>query len=118
MEYIPNTANDQKEMLNTIGVSSVSELFSNIPADLRLKRDLNIPDALSEFELLKEVNALGGMNAHAGEYATFLGAGAYDHFIPILLAARDAGRLFSHLSRYPGGKEICRRGETIYEYQT
>ena len=82
MEYIPNTANDQKEMLHTIGVSSVEELFSNIPADLRLKRNLNIPDELSEFELLKYVSTLGGMNAHTGEYVSFLGGGAYDHFIP------------------------------------
>src|SRR3972149_2563404 len=118
MEYIPNTTNDQKEMLNTIGVSSVKELFSNIPPGLRLKRDLNIPDALSEYELLKDVNALGGMNAHAGEYATFLGAGAYDHFIPSVIP-HIVSRSEFYTAYTPYQAEMSQGVlQTIYEYQT
>ena len=106
MEYIPNTANDQKEMLNTIGVSSVEKLFSNIPADLRLKRDMNIPDALSELELLKYVSVLGGMNAHTGEYVPFLGGGAYDHFIPSVICELT-GMEVSNASMYDGASAMA-----------
>src|SRR3970040_3101415 len=105
-------------MLNTIGVSSVKDLFSNIPPDLRLKRDLNIPDALSEYELLKDVNALGGMNAHAGEYVTFLGGGAYDHFIPSVIP-HIVSRSEFYTAYTPYQAEMSQGVlQTIYEYQT
>ncbi len=118
MEYIPNTAYDQKEMLNTIGVSSVEELFSNIPPDLRLKRDLNIPDALSELELLKYVSVLGGMNAHTGEYVPFLGGGAYDHFIPSVVP-HIVSRSEFYTAYTPYQAEMSQGVlQTIYEYQT
>lgn len=118
MEYIPNTANDQKEMLNTIGVSSIAELFNYIPDDLRLKRDLNILPALSELELLNYVGVLGGMNAHTGEYASFLGGGAYDHFIPSVVP-HIVSRSEFYTAYTPYQAEMSQGVlQTIYEYQT
>ena len=58
MEYIPNTAGDQKEMLRTIGVSSLEDLLSHIPAGVRLKRALALPEPISELELLAEMHTL------------------------------------------------------------
>ncbi|MBI5756603.1 MAG: aminomethyl-transferring glycine dehydrogenase subunit GcvPA, partial [Nitrospirae bacterium] len=118
MEYIPNTIEDQTEMLKAVGVSSVEELFDNIPVDVRLKRDLNIPDAVSEFELLKDVNILGGMNAHTGDYVSFLGGGAYDHFIPSVVP-HIISRSEFYTAYTPYQAEMSQGVlQTIYEYQT
>jgi len=83
--YIPNTKEDQKEMLKEIGAESIEALFSTIPQNLRLKTDLNLPSSLSEMELVKEMRKLSEKNAHLDEYVSFLGAGSYDHFIPALV---------------------------------
>ncbi|SDD60281.1 aminomethyl-transferring glycine dehydrogenase subunit GcvPA [Sporomusa acidovorans] len=80
--YLPHTPEDRKAMLAAIGVDGVEELFADIPADLRLNRPLNLPAALSEPELTAHLAALANNNANLTEYACFLGAGAYDHYIP------------------------------------
>ncbi len=56
--YIPNTEEDQKEMLKGIGAESIEALFSTIPQKLRLKTDLNLPSSLSEMELVNELKGL------------------------------------------------------------
>jgi len=61
--YIPNTEEDQKEMLKEIGAESIEALFSTIPQNLRLKTDLNLPSSLSEMELVNELKGLCGKNA-------------------------------------------------------
>jgi glycine dehydrogenase subunit 1 len=83
--YIPNTEEDQEEMLKEIGAKSIEELFDAIPRNLRLKNDLNLPSSLSEMELVNELKTLSGKNANLDEYVSFLGAGSYDHFIPALV---------------------------------
>ncbi|MGI6084520.1 MAG: aminomethyl-transferring glycine dehydrogenase subunit GcvPA [Acetivibrionales bacterium] len=80
--YIPMTGEQQRAMLSTVGVQSVDELFSQIPEELRLKNDLNIPKPLSEYELKKHLEALAQHNYDAGWNPCFLGAGIYDHIIP------------------------------------
>lgn len=80
--YLPHTAADRKAMLAAIGVGSTQELFADIPAELRLDRPLAMPSALAEPELVRHLQALAGRNASLDEYACFLGAGAYDHYIP------------------------------------
>ena len=84
--YIPNTGEQQEEMLRDIGVSSIEELFADIPESIRLKRDLDLPEALSEMELVRHLKELSGRNASTDEYACFLGAGAYDHYIPSVIS--------------------------------
>src|SRR3990170_3315537 len=118
MEYIPNTAGEQKEMLKALGVSSPEDLLSHIPANVRLKRELNLPKSLSELELLAEMHTLGGMNANTSEYASFLGAGAYDHFIPSVVP-HVLSRSEFYTAYTPYQAEMSQGSlQTIYEYQT
>ena len=80
--YLPHTAEDRAAMLEAIGVKTVDELFVDIPQSIRLDRELCLPAPLSEPELAKHMQRLAKVNANLKEYACFLGAGAYDHFIP------------------------------------
>lgn len=80
--YLPMTETDKKEMLEKIGVSSTDELFSDIPKEVRLERELNLQKPASEYELKKELTEMAGKNANLTEYRSFLGAGVYDHYIP------------------------------------
>jgi glycine dehydrogenase subunit 1 len=83
--YIPNTVEQQESMLKEIKRDSLEELFRDIPEELKLKEKLNIPEAMSEMELIKHMEELAAKNAHTDEYTCFLGAGAYDHYIPSLI---------------------------------
>lgn len=83
--YIPMTEADRKEMLDTIGVSSVDELFQAIPEEVRFKGDYKIKEAKSESALTKELMKLAAKNADTTRYASFLGAGVYDHYKPIIV---------------------------------
>ncbi len=80
--YLPHTPEDRNTMLAAIGVNSVEELFVDIPSDLRLKRPLSLPAAMSEPELAAHVAGLANKNISVMEYACFLGGGIYDHYIP------------------------------------
>ena len=82
MPYIPNTDQNREAMLKRIGVKSFDELIADIPAEIRLKAELKLPKALSEMEAVKEVKALAGQNHPASSQISFLGGGAYDHYIP------------------------------------
>ena len=84
MRYIPNSPEERKEMLEAIGLKSAEELFDSIPQDLLLKRPLNTPAALSEIELLNRFEKMGKRNA-AARRPSFLGGGAYSHYIPTIV---------------------------------
>ena len=71
-------------MLQEIGVASIENLFDSIPEDLRLLKRLNVPAALSEIELLKRFGDVGARNTAASR-ASFLGAGAYSHYVPTVV---------------------------------
>jgi len=79
--YIPNTEADREQMLAAIGVNSIDDLVLDIPEAHRFPK-LDLRPALSEFDLTAEIGALASRNAAPGEYACFLGAGAYRHYIP------------------------------------
>jgi glycine dehydrogenase subunit 1 len=79
--YIPNTKADRELMLAAIGVSSFDDLVLDIPEAHRFPK-LDLRPALSEFDLTSEIGALASRNVAPGEYACFLGAGAYRHYIP------------------------------------
>lgn len=82
VNYIPNTDKDQTEMLKAIGIESIDELFQDIPEEVKLAKSLNLPDAFSELELIQHMRELSAENGNLDEYTCFLGAGAYDHFVP------------------------------------
>jgi glycine dehydrogenase subunit 1 len=84
LRYIPNSSEERAEMLMQIGLNSAEDLFLSIPEDLRLKRPLNTPAALSEIELLSGFDRLASQNA-AATRSNFLGAGAYSHYIPTIV---------------------------------
>jgi glycine dehydrogenase subunit 1 len=84
LRYIPNSPEERSEMLEAMGLGSAEELFDSIPADLRLKRPLNTPAALSEIELLDRFEQMGARNAGAGRLS-FMGGGAYSHYIPTIV---------------------------------
>jgi glycine cleavage system P protein (glycine dehydrogenase) subunit 1 len=118
MEYIPNTKEDQEAMLQTIGLSSMEELFSDIPKEVRLKRLLKLPRPLSEMELIQELQAMSEQNADLDHYACFLGAGAYDHFIPSVVP-QLIFRSELYTSYTPYQAEISQGVlQSIFEYQT
>ena len=82
--YFPNTEEDRREMLKAIGVSSVEELFQDIPAAYR-NPALDLPPPLPELELKREMEELARKNRNSGDYACFLGGGAYWHYVPAVV---------------------------------
>ena len=87
MRFIPHTPEDIELMLETIGVSSVDELFAGVPNKLRLRDPLAVPQAASEQEVWRELSRMAAKNANAESHDWFLGAGTYAHFSP---SAADA----------------------------
>ncbi len=117
MNFLPNTDQDRKEMLKTIGVDSIDDLFSDIPSNLKLKNDLNIPPALSEYELAKHMEQLASKNT-AIDFVNFIGAGSYDHYIPSVVK-HMWGRSEFYTAYTPYQAEISQAVlQSIYEYQT
>src|SRR5262245_22529572 len=105
-------------MLARIGAKSIEDLFAPIPAELRLKRPLDIPPALSELELTQHLQSLVGRNRSASDAVSFLGGGAYDHFIPSVVDA-VAGRGEFYTAYTPYQAEASQGTlQAIFEYQT
>lgn len=116
--YIPNTPEDIKKMLKTIGVESIDDLFSDIPLDVRLNRELNIEGGLSEYELSKHLKELSKKNKNINEVTCFLGAGAYDHIIPSVVD-HISSRAEFYTAYTPYQPEISQGTlQVIFEYQT
>jgi glycine dehydrogenase subunit 1 len=116
--YTSVTESDLAEMLATIGVASVDELFADIPASLRLGRPLALDDGLSEQEVYRELRALAARNVSAEDEVSFLGAGMYDHYVPALIDSIIMRSEF--LTPYtPYQPEISQGGlQAMFEYQT
>lgn len=116
--YLPNTPADRQAMLSTIGVQSVEELFADIPADIRLKQPLALPAAVSELEILRIMQQRAGLNGNIDDYPCFLGAGAYDHFIPSIVS-HLAGRAEFYTAYTQYQPEISQGGlQALWEYQS
>ncbi len=81
MAYIPHTESDRREMLEVIGIDRIDELYGDIPESVRFP-DLDLPDPISELEATEELFALSEANLEVRHTTNFLGAGAYNHFIP------------------------------------
>ena len=86
MSYIPHSNADRQAMLAEIGVESLEELFVDVPESVRYP-EVKLPRPLSEMEILAELQAMSEQNADLNHYACFLGAGAYDHFVPIVVGS-------------------------------
>jgi len=118
VSYLALTDADREAMLVAIGVSSVEGLFADLPEGVRLRRELDLPPALTEQELTAYFEALAAQNAHVGDELSFLGAGMYDHYVPAIVdAVLQRGEL---LTAYTPYQPELSQGvlQSIFEYQT
>ena len=116
--FLSLTERDVGEMLATIGVDSVEELFRDIPADVRFDRPLDIERPLAESEIVAHLAELAERNVHTGRELSFLGAGIYDHYVPAIVDAMLARGEF--LTAYTPYQPEMSQGvlQAIFEYQT
>ena len=118
MSYIPSTDSDRKEMMKAVGVSSIEELLSVVPHEVRLVRPLTLPPALSEMELGDLMADMASRNLDADQGLSFLGAGMYDHYVPS--AVKHLAGRSEYLTAYTPYQPEVSQGtlQGIYEYQT
>ena len=118
MRFAPHTDDDIDQMLATLGLSSVDELFTDIPPDVRLDRPLDIPAGVSEMELVHDMRTLAARNMNADQLVCFAGGGAYDHYIPSVVWAL-AGRSEFYTSYTPYQPELSQGVlQTLFEFQS
>ncbi|MDE2786180.1 MAG: aminomethyl-transferring glycine dehydrogenase subunit GcvPA [Chloroflexota bacterium] len=115
--YIPNTVAEQDDLLAAVGLSSVDDLFADIPDDYR-NPPLRLPDPMSELEIQRELGALAGRNRPLSSGPSFLGAGCYYHFIPsIVKAVMTRGEFLTAYTPYQ--PEVSQGTlQVIFEFQT
>jgi glycine dehydrogenase subunit 1 len=116
VRYLPKSAIERREMLRALGVDSLDALFAHLPNEVRLNRTLNIPPGQSEYEIVDYFRARGEDCAHA--YASFLGAGVYRHYRPVLVDTVVSRSEF--LTSYTPYQAEISQGTltTIFEFQT
>ena len=116
MRYLPKSSAERALMLREIGVSSIDELFSHIPAEFRLNRDLAIPRQMAESEIVDWFRARAAENGTG--YDILLGAGAYNHYRPLVIDALiSRGEWFTAYTPYQ--PEIAQGTlQAIFEFQT
>jgi glycine dehydrogenase subunit 1 len=116
LRYLPKSDSERRQMLAACGVASPEELFSHLPEAVRLKRPLNLPPGISEYEIVDYFRRRAAENANG--YASFLGAGVYHHFRPVLVdAVVSRGEFLTSYTPYQA--EISQGTLTaIFEFQT
>ena len=118
MSYISNTTQEKEKMLKTIGVDKIEDLFKAIPQQVLFDGKLDIPDSLSELELLNEIKEIAKKNYSLDEMNSFLGAGAYDHYIPSVIE-HIISRSEFYTAYTPYQAELSQGSlQSIYEYQS
>ena len=116
MRYLPKSPEDRERMLKEIGIDSVDELFAPIPAEYRLNRDLDIAPSMAESDILDWFKQRAAENANG--YTSFLGAGAYSHYRPVVIDALiSRGEWFTAYTPYQ--PEVAQGTlQAIFEFQT
>lgn len=116
MRYLPKSDIERREMLRALRVDSVDALFAHLPEEVRLQRPLAIPPGKSEYEIVDYFRARG--HECAGRYASFLGAGVYHHYRPVLVDTVVSRSEF--LTSYTPYQAEISQGTltTIFEFQT
>lgn len=118
MRYMPHTEADISAMLAAVGARQLEDLFDHIPDECRRKKPLDLPPALSEWDLDRHMDELNRDAAVPPDYTIFLGAGSYDHHIPeIIKQLLRRGELYTAYTPYQA--EVSQGTlQAIYEYQT
>ena len=116
MRYLPKSDEERRQMLAEIGARSIDDLFAVIPAEYRLNRDLEVPRQQAESEIVAWFRAAGQRNAPG--YASFLGAGAYSHYRPVIIDSLvQRGEFLTSYTPYQA--EITQGTlQAIFEFQT
>ncbi|PWU12545.1 MAG: aminomethyl-transferring glycine dehydrogenase [Terriglobia bacterium] len=116
MRYLPKSDSERRQMLDAIGAGSLEELFAHLPEAVRLQRPLDLPLGISEYEIVRYFRERAAQNASG--YASFLGAGVYYHFRPVLVENVVARGEF--LTSYTPYQAEISQGTltTIFEFQT
>ena len=116
MRYLPKSDAERAAMLREIGAESIDDLFSVIPEEYRLNRDLNVPRQMGESEIIDYFKAAAEKNAQA--YTSFLGAGAYHHYRPVIIDSLvQRGEFLTSYTPYQA--EITQGTlQAIFEFQT
>jgi glycine dehydrogenase subunit 1 len=118
MRFAPHTDDDVHAMLADLGLDSLDDLFSQIPASVRLSEPLDLPEGVSEMEILAELRALAARDRSADDLVCFAGGGAYDHYIPSVVWAL-AGRSEFYTSYTPYQPELSQGVlQALFEYQS
>lgn len=114
--YVPSTAQERQEMLASIGLCSIDELFSHIPDSLKLKGELNLPSGKSELEVCRTMEHIAAQNIVFD--SIFRGAGVYDHYIPAIVKSVTGKEEF--VTAYTPYQAEISQGvlQSIFEYQT
>ena len=115
--YIPNTTDEQAEMLAALGIVSIDQLFTDIPDEYR-NPALELPAPLSELEIQRELGGMAAKNRPLSSGPSFLGAGSYDHFIPSIIKPLITRGEF--ITAYTPYQAEASQGtlQVIYEFQT
>jgi len=118
MSYIPNTPEDQQAMLEKLDLSSLEDLLAPVPENVRLRRPLDLPPALSEPDLKRLLNGMAAKNKNLDAVVSFLGAGTYDHAIPSVVPHLQ--RRSEFVTSYTPYQPEVSQGmlQAIYEFQT
>jgi glycine dehydrogenase subunit 1 len=116
--YTSTTDADRAAMLAAIGVDTLDDLFAEIPAAVRLEREIDLPEGVSEQEVFEELAALARRNRDCDDQVSFVGAGMYDHYVPALVDSITQRSEF--LTPYtPYQPEISQGGlQVMFEFQT
>jgi len=116
MRYLPKSDSERTEMLREIGAASINDLFSAIPEEYRLARDLDVPRQMGESEIVEHFKAAAAKNANG--YTSFLGAGAYRHYRPVIIDSLvQRGEFLTSYTPYQA--EITQGTlQAIFEFQT
>ncbi len=118
MNFVPNTRQEKEQMMDFLGISSISELFEDIDEIMRLKDLLKLPKPMSELEIVAYLKEMSIKNAHLYNHACFMGAGAYNHFIPSVVEHLISRGEFS--TCYTPYQAEMSQGmlQSIFEFQT
>jgi glycine dehydrogenase subunit 1 len=118
LRFAPHTEDDVRQMLDALGLGSLDDLYAHIPPQVLLDRSLEIPDGVSEMELLEDLSRLAARNRHADDLVCFAGGGAYDHYVPAVVWAL-AGRSELQTSYTPYQPELSQGVlQALFEYQS
>lgn len=117
MRYISHAPSEIHEMLETLGIPGVESLFDDVSDNVKLARDMNLPQPQSEVELKSELLDISKKNK-AADYVNFIGAGAYDHYVPAVVSALlSRSEFYTSYTPYQAERSQGTLA-AIFEYQT